>query len=555
MNLLSQHKIVLCLCFSLLLPAGFTYSSYAQQVRQPQSGAVQSTPAQKENEDSALPEGARIQAAPVAPFHQPIFSIYTKLGPFSPAERAERLENTIRRLKEDRGFSLDRMKIIPDGVMLDIVYEGIVVMSVSDGDAEYFQRSKELAAEYYKENIALAIDEYRRDTELITILIKAGEVLLVLGTLFFIIRYLNRLHIFARRKVVSLRGTSIKDVRIKSYTVLDETRYTEAALFFVKIIKYAVLLPILYFSVTLLFGIFPGTRQLANKLLDYVLTPFSNIVFGVVDYLPKAVAIAVIVTIFWYLAKGIRYFAEEIEKEKLVIKGFYPDWAKPTCHIVQVMLGAFMFIVTFQYLPYSESRIFQGVSVFIGVLISIGSTALIGNLISGMVLTYMRPFRTGDFIKIGDVLGTVKEKTPLAIRIMTVKNEEITIPNSNIMSAHAVNYSKSARENMLILYAAVTFGYDTPWRQVHELLLSAAARTKHVLAEPAPFILQRALDNFFAEYQVNVYVAEEKLMPKIYSELYENIQDVFNEAGIDMTSPAHQCLRGEKHIQIHSERA
>jgi small-conductance mechanosensitive channel len=321
-------------------------------------------------------------------------------------------------------------------------------------------------------------------------------------------------------------------------------------LFLLKIIKYVVLLPILYFSVTLLFGIFPGTSGLASKLLDYVLTPFSNIVFGVVDYLPKAVAIAVIVTIFWYLSKGIRYFAGEIEKEKLVINGFYPDWAMPTCNIVRVLLGAFMFIVIFQYLPYSESRIFQGMSVFIGILISMGSTALIGNLISGMVLTYMRPFRIGDFIKIGETLGTVKEKTPLAIRVMTTKNEEITIPNSNIMSAHTVNYSQSARENRLILHTTVTFGYDTPWRQVHELLIAAAARTQHVLADPAPFILQRALDSFFAEYQINIYVMEEKLMPQIYSDLYENIQDVFKEAGFDMVCPTYQSFRGETNIQI-----
>jgi len=296
--------------------------------------------------------------------------------------------------------------------------------------------------------------------------------------------------------------------------------------------------------VTLSFGIFPVTRGLAAKLLDYALTPFSNIVFGVIGYLPKAVAIAVIVTIFLYLAKGIKYLAVEIEKEKLVIKGFYPDWAMPTCNIVRALLYVFMFIVIFQYLPYSDSRIFQGVSVFIGILISLGSTALIGNLVSGMVLTYMRPFRAGDFIKIGDTIGTVKERTPFAIRVMTTKNEEITIPNSNIMSGFTTNYSQTARENRLILHTVVTFGYDTPWRQVHELLLSAAARTQHVLEDPAPFILQRALDSFFAEYQINVYVAEEKLMPKIYSELYENIQDAFKEAGLDMTCPAYQNLSG-----------
>jgi small-conductance mechanosensitive channel len=311
-----------------------------------------------------------------------------------------------------------------------------------------------------------------------------------------------------------------------------------------------VVLTILYSFLTMLFGVFPETRGLSGKLLDYVLKPFLDILIAVKDYVPKAVTIAVTVTIFWYLAKGINYFAQEIEKGKLVIKGFYPDLAMPTSHIVRTLLYAFMFIVIFQYLPYSNSKIFQGVSVFIGVLISISSTALIGNLIAGMVLTYMRPFQAGDFIKIGEVVGTVKEKTPFAIRVMTTKNEEVTIPNSNVMSAHTTNYSRSARENKLVLYTAVTFGYDTPWRQVHELLLSAAARTKHVLAEPAPFILQKTLDNSFAEYQINVYVTEAGLLPRIYSELYENIQDAFKEAGLDMTSPVYQSFRGENRIMI-----
>jgi small-conductance mechanosensitive channel len=547
MNVISQRKIVFrSYLITLLFLAGFICASYAQQTPLTQTDTEQSSSANPGQQDAALSENTHAQAAPVAPFHMPIFSVYSRLGPFSPAERAERLEHIIRQLKEDRGFSLDQMELMPDGALLDIVYNGIIIMSVADGDAEYFKKSKNEVADYYRENIARALEQYRHDTELTSILTKAGLVLLILGAFFFIIRYINILHKFTKRKIVSLRGTFIKHIRIKSYTLLDEGRFVYASLVILKIIKYIAILTIFYFSLPLLFSIFPETRGLAGKLLDYVLTPFSNIVFGVVGYLPKAVAVAVIVTIFMYLAKAIKYFAGEIEKGNLVIKGFYPDWAAPTCNIIRTLLFAFMFIVIFQYLPYSDSEIFKGVSVFLGVLISLGSTALIGNLISGLVLTYMRPFHTGDFVKIGDVLGTVLEKAPFATRILTVKNEEITVPNSAIMSGHTINYSKTARENRLILHIEVTFGYDTPWRKVHELLLAAAARTRRALADPAPFVLQRALDNYFAEYQINVYVTEEKLMPRIYSELYENIQDAFNEAGVDMTSPT----RGINKIEI-----
>ena len=520
------------------LPAGCVCAIYALQAT-PAPPAKQSV-----EENTGLPMRMN-EVAPVAPFHQPIFSIYSKLGPLTPAERAERLERMVRQLGKVPDFSPGKMRIVSDGATLDIIYGDMVVMSVSDGDAEHFQTSKEEVVEYYKANIAAAIDQHKLDTDLMAILSRSGMVLLVLSVFFFIIRYINALHRFARRKVDALQGTLIRDVRIKSYILLDENRCVTTILFLIRIVKYLILLPILYFSVTLLFSIFPETRGLADMLLEYVLTPFSDVVIGIRGYLPKAFTIAVIVTIFWYLAKSIRYFAGEIEKEKLVIRGFYPDWAKPTAHIIQALMCAFMFIVIFQHLPYSDSKIFQGVSVFIGLLISIGSTALIGNLISGMVLTYMRPFCVGDFVKIGEILGTVKEKKPFAIRVVTPKNEEIIIPNSTIMSAHTINYSHSARNRKLILHVSITSGYDTPWRQIHELLLSAAARTRHSLANPPPFILQRALNSDFAEYQINIHVAEEKLMPQIYSELYENVQDVFLEAGIDMTCPTYQNIRNE----------
>lgn len=550
MNMRTQNRVILRLCLTSLFMAGVLFAVRTQQAWPAQSSNTHVTSLEDEQESVALPKLVEIQSAPVAPFHSTIFFVHSRLGPFTPAERAERLERIIRQLGRNNSFSPTLIKIVQNGTTLEIIYDDTVVMSVSDGDAEYLQKSKEDIAAEYRDNIARAIVQHRHYTELPSILIKMALVLLILVAFFFIIKYVNRLFMIVRRKLVALRGTYIKGIRVKSYSLLDEDKCIVVLLFFIKIIKYLTLLAILYFFLPLLFSVFPETRGLAGTLWDYILTPFSEIVIAVKNYLPKAVAITVIVTLFRYLAKGAKYFAGEIEKGKLVIKGFYPDWAAPTCNIVRTLLFIFMFIVIFQYLPYSDSRVFQGVSVFIGVLVSLGSTALVGNMVAGLALTYMRPFHVGDFVKIGETAGTVIEKAPLAIRIMTIKNEDITIPNSNIMSVHTVNYSQTARENKLILYTAVTFGYDTPWRKVHELLLSAAAQTPHVLAEPAPFVLQRALDNFFAEYQINVYIAEEKLMPRIYSELYENIQDAFKDAGIDITTPAYQSFRGKNRIQI-----
>ena len=557
-NIMRRWKVVL---WTAALAVIFSGSFAVVCGQQPSSKKITTTKTapQPSEAEAPIPQieqppVALVNAVPVAPFHQTICHIYARSGPFSPQERAENLEYKIRQLSEELTFTSEELKVVPTGTSFDIVYGDMVVMSIADADAVAMNISLEEVAEYYRGNIADAIEQYRKNTELPTILTKVGLVVLILAAFFFIVRYVNKLFRAIRHKVISLKGTIIRGVRIKSYDVLDEKRCIIVVLFVVRIVKYLLLLTIFYISITLLFSVFPETRGLANKLLDYVLTPFSNIVFSVIDYIPKAIAIIVIVTIFRYLIKGVRYFAGEIEKGSLVISGFYPDWALPTYNIVRTLLFAFMFVVIYDYLPNSESTIFKGVSVFIGVIVSLGSTSLIGNLMSGLVLTYMRPFRVGDFVKIGDIRGTVREKTPFAVRITTAKNEEITIPNANIMSSHAINYSYSAHdaavETRLILHVASTFGYDTPWRQVHELLLDAAAKTKYVLAEPKPFVLQNALDNFFVEYHINVYIEEEKRMLGIRSELFANIQDAFKEAGLDMVCPTFQNIVGENQIAV-----
>jgi small-conductance mechanosensitive channel len=261
----------------------------------------------------------------------------------------------------------------------------------------------------------------------------------------------------------------------------------------------------------------------------------------------------VIVIIFRYLIKGLRYLAGEIHKERLKIKGFYPDWAFPTFSIIKTLLYAFMFIVIFPYLPGSDSPIFQGVSIFVGVVFSLGSSTVINNIMSGLVLTYMRPFMVGDRIKIGDVVGNVVEKTPFVTRIRTLKNEEVTVPNSSILSAQTLNYTHSAKLYGLILYKEVSVGYDVSWRQAHQLLLEAAARTSRIKSEPKPFVLQRALDDFYVVYQINLYIDDADIMIPVYSELNQHIQDVFYEAGIELLSPHYAAQRDGSHTTIPKE--
>ena len=209
----------------------------------------------------------------------------------------------------------------------------------------------------------------------------------------------------------------------------------------------------------------------------------------------------------------------------------------PTYKIVWFLTMAFTVVIAYPYLPGSDSPAFRGISLFLGVLFSLGSTSIIANIVAGVILTYMRGFRVGDIVKIGEVTGKVTEVTMLVTRLRTIKNVDVTIPNSVLMGSQVTNYSFAAGEGRLILPTSVTIGYDTPWRQVHALLLLAAERTQNILREPAPFVLQTALDDFYVKYELNVYVAAPNRMPTIISDLHQNIQDAFNEFGVQIMSP------------------
>ena len=303
------------------------------------------------------------------------------------------------------------------------------------------------------------------------------------------------------------------------------------------ILKWFIIFLAIYIALPILFGIFPWTKNFASTLIGYIINPVTKIATGLWNYLPSLITIIVIIFIFRYILKGIHFLKTEIEKEKLKIPGFYPDWANPTYQIVRILVFAFMIIVIFPYLPGSDSPVFRGVSVFLGFLFTFGSAGSLSNIIAGLILTYMRLFKIGDRVKIGEVTGDVIEKSLLVTRVRTIKNEIISIPNSTVMSSHTINYSSDAPDKGLIIHTTVTIGYDVPWRDMHKALIDAAIKTELVLKDPPPFVLQTSLDDFYVSYQVNAYIRDANKQAVIYSDLHQNIQDTCNERGIEILSP------------------
>ena len=366
---------------------------------------------------------------------------------------------------------------------------------------------------------------------------------IILGQVIVIIIIWIVAKIFSKR-ISEHVNERFKPLTFKKLKILSPRQISRIILAVIRIIKYFLTLFQLFITVPIVFSLFPQTEELADTIFEYILTPLKNIGLGFVGYIPNLITIIIILLVTKYILRGLKFFTKQITDEKLKIPGFHSDWAHPTFNILRFFIYAFNVAVIFPYLPGSSSVAFQGVSVFVGVIISLGSSTAIGNLVAGLVITYMRPFKIGDRISILGNTGFVVEKNLMVVRIKTHKNEYITFPNLQVLSASIINYNTSSDEDEegLVLYAQITCGYAVPWRTIHGILLEAAQNTTHVLKNPKPFVLQTALDDNYVRYQINCYTKMIEKIPAIYTELFENIQDGFTNRGLDMTSPQFRII-------------
>ena len=481
---------------------------------------------------------------PVVLLTDTLFYIYTRSGSFTAAERAAAVSKRIETLYDDAFFDADSLALVQNESTPEIVYKrDNVIMSVSELDALWLDAPADTLATRYLHTIQKVVAGDREANSFFNWLLRIVYTLLIIAGIWLIIRGVN--YLFSRlfllmknRQDAYFTGFTVRKVQ-----VLSPVQHYQLSVRGVNVLRMVVIILAIYLALPLLFAVFPQTEALAGVLWGWIITPAKAIAASLIHFLPNLFTIVVVYFATRYLLKIVHYFASETEKGNIQLPGFYKEWTWPTFNIIRFLAYAFMFVVIFPYLPGSHSPAFQGVSVFLGVLISLGSSSAISNIIAGLVITYMRPFKVGDRVKISDVVGDVIEKTMLVTRIRTIKNEDITVPNSTVLNSHTINYSANAQSTGLIVHTTVTMGYDVPWQDVYELLLEAALRTEHVQRQPQPFVLHTSLDDFYISYQVNAYTKEPNRQAAIYSSLHRNIQDVCNERGIELMSPHYSAMR------------
>lgn len=483
------------------------------------------------------------KGVPVIAEGDTLFYLFTKRGGYAPQQRAQMTGAAIEEIGKRFNLRPDSVSIDHSDIVSDLMYGNKVLLSLTDQDALWEGVSRDSLAKERRQNVITKLHEMKAEHSVWRMAKRILYFLLVIVGQYLLFRLTNWLFRKLKVRILRLKDTKIKPVSIQGYELLDAQKQANLLVFLAGIGRYILMGIQLVITVPLIFIIFPQTEGLAYRLLGYIWNPIRNIFVDIIDYIPNLFTIVVIWYAVKYLVRMVLYLAREIEAGRLKFNGFYPDWAMPTLHIVRFLLYAFMIAMIYPYLPGSKSGVFQGISVFVGLIVSLGSSTVIGNIIAGLVITYMRPFKMGDRIKLNDTTGDIIEKTPLVTRIRTPKNEVVTVPNSFIMSSHTVNYSTSAREYGLIIHSEVSIGYDVPWRQVNQILIDAALNTPGVVDDPRPFVLETSLSDWYPVYQINAYIKEAHKMAQIYSDLHQTIQDKFNEAGIEIMSPHYMAVR------------
>ena len=497
----------------------------------------------------ALPQGSSLDAAvktavvtdPPATLvfaNRPIVRFRATVMSRPPAERAAAAVFVLNRLIDAHPGGVVATSALGDARIVTL--DGRAVFGILPQDInELTDETVDGAASEAAAKLQLAFNEavelHTPSRLLRSVLRTLGATVLFLGALWLLRRgyraSTQRLRQTAQRKMEQLPGSEII-VHASRATKLVARASAVAWLLLALLVTDAWL--------TFVLRQFPYTRPWGESLRASAINILLSLGRMAVDALPGLFTVFVIVVITRILVRLVTALFEAADRDRVHIPGVYPETAQPTRRIVVALLWLFALIVSYGYLPGSNSDAFKGASVFVGLIVSLGSTGIMNQIMSGLTLTYSRALRLGDFVKVGDIEGTVTHLGILAMKVKTQHRVEITIPNAVVVSSETTNYSRYAEGEGVFVPTSVTIGYDAPWRQVHALLLAAAERTPGIRPEPKPEVRQTALQDFYVEYTLLVCLERPQLRGVMLNSLHANIQDAFNEAGVQIMSPHYE---------------
>lgn len=461
--------------------------------------------------------------------------IYASLGGEDAAHRVESVARKVTQIGKSLKLTTDSMHIFESEYTADVMCGEVVLIRVSDLDGLWNGMSRHELAEQQMRILSVEIEKLHADYGLKAKLTGLGWAVFLIVVQLLLFLLTARFVRYLRRLVID--GLNVKPLVIKGYELMNIHQEKRILLLLTRVLQIFLVVVQLFISLPLLFSIFPETEKFTWNMINYVWSPLRDMVISFVRYFPNIVKIIVIIYVVRWVLKGLHHLSDEISVGHLKIDRFYQDWAEPTYHIIRIFIIAFTVVVIWPLLPGSESGVFKGVSIFVAALFSLGSTTTIGNLISGIIITYMRPFLVGDYVRIGDQEGEVIEKNAFITRLKDIKGNVVTVPNNSILSQQTINFTAAVRDGKgSVVHSVFTFTYHVPRETVEAYLLEGAARTKLIEKNPKPFVLYTALEDFYTRYEINGYTKATDKLFMVYSELHKNIVDVFHEHNLDPTS-------------------
>jgi len=542
--MLVKQLLALFMQFLIVLSIFGSDAAFAQgnneQIQQTQAKETQ---AQTVPPASTPHPGTHVPSAAVVIKGKRLFVFHSTVDTLTPTERAERTGEVLREIAERLDFDPAKVTTTETPTGTDISYGGIRIATVSSEDARVEQSSTYKLATDFASKIRVALAERIEETTATDVAAGIGLTLLATVILLLSIALICKVTITTCMRLDAWRGTRIKGIRIQQAELVGAHVMADIILMIVKFTQIVLLFVITGIYVLQVLNFFPRTRSLSSAIAANAMAPFVSFLDLTLEYLPSLFTLIMIVLATYAVICFARFFFDALAEQTIRFADFDPDWAEPSYKLARFVIIAFALMVALPYLPGWDSPAFKQVGLFLGVLVSLGSSGVVSNVMAGAVLTYTNAFKIGDRITIGDCTGDVVQKTLFVTKIRTIKNEVVSVPNGQILSSNVINFSTMGQSGMLILHTAVTIGYEEPYDKVEKLLLAAAEATKSIVQSPAPFVLQKSLDDYYVTHELNVYTNKPNEIQQTYSELHKNIQDKFNEGMCEIMSPQYMCIR------------
>ena len=501
--------------------------------------------AARQEEPTPTPQATplALEGAPVIVNGQELFRLQTRVGSITATERATLVSDHIGRLANNPFSGELLVTVVDTETATDIVIGDEVLVTVSDADAAAEGRDRAELAQEWAALIQTAISDGQASVGIGALTAGLGISLAVLLALLVLLWLLNRFTNWLVDKLDPTTESGRLPPMLANSEIYQSGLFSRTVRLLLRLFKLALALFLVTVAIPVILRAFPQTQELGNRLRTSLLAPLAKLWDGVVGFAPDLVFLLVLVALTWFITRLIHLLFREVERGVIRLPSFEPEWAGFTGRMVTILVVIIAFIIGFTSLPISQLPVFQGISAFVALLLTLASSSAIANIIAGIILTYTGAFKLGDIIAIQNTTGEVVGKYLLTTRVRTFKNEVVSFPNSLVLSNSVTNYSRLARESGLTLYTTVTIGYDVPWAKVQELLLAAADDTENVLKRPAPFVLQKTFNDFSMAYELNVITRQPHLLPQTYSALHRHILDRFNAAGVEIMSPNYVAVR------------